>query len=604
MPLTVNGTTIKKLLVNGVEIKKLQVKRKTDSTYTVVFEAGGQQYEGEFSYVDLVDLMNSYIENGTDPSVLTPVWNMYSQGIVPLFKSGYIAASNQPIPDNVIDYSGAINVLAFDMSTYEQYDAGTDGISVYTPVNILGDIYIPYLVLGQLAVMKRINPLISNLKYLLFGATTLTTIDYTGNTYELNSYLFDQLDHNDDLTEYTLSIGSNNTEIKDLAGETYIINQGVKAFIDSVYFPIVNDIVSSEENIRRYQPNTLLYENLSGISIPDDNGIVLTFSKPVTESDLKVALSYIFPVNPSKASQFLSVTLDGIINGNVDQGWAGYYAITNIDNGKIIQFNKTDYYTDVINGNAPNTIKIYSLEYDSSENLSMISSCDLGIYNTDDYLLCNSVNANDSAGTLYQAPQWRIHYLTTRYTGYADEYASELQQRMDYMTYLNRKINRSELVNQIGDLDSTGGNIGIVTLGNDQSFPLFLPDDYDGSGTDFATRDFITWDDYDEYYPLNGELKIVNNTCNNNIAQLIQQYLQSGTIYPPNASWQLNVDGLDPTEFHSSYNQYGTIYYYLTSYLFESISDSYIKLLISNYLGYLVDSDDSYLIQKGSYTPQ
>ena len=121
----------------------------------------------------------------------------------------------------------------------------------------------------------------------------------------------------------------------------------------------------------------------------------------------------------------------------------------------------------------------------------------------------------------------------------------------------------------------------------------------------YSIQDIITGEDYDEYYPLNSTLNYIANTSNSKITDIIQTNLQTGTLYPSNVDWGLVKYAMDYYVFRESYyNNFKPNILYLTSYLFESTSDTYIKLLMSNYLGYLVDSDDSYLIQKGDYTPQ
>lgn len=591
MPLTVNGTTISKLLVNGVEIKKLQVKRASDTTYTVVFEAGGQQYEGEFSYSYLLDLVNSCISSGGDldqlAESLTQVGNEYSKGVVPLFKSGYMAISSKTMPDYPIDYSGSINLQGFDTPTYQPVE--NDTLSIGSTCEL------PYneMRLGTLAIMKRLTPIISNLKSLLF--CQLTTFDYSSNSYILNSNLIQGINTEDSLV-YTIDINPDYSSLNCVDGEEYNTADGIKNFIDSVYFPEIDSIIGDQYHIRDLQPNTLLYEYLTNVSSDGGLTVTLEFSNPVTEHDLMVALSYITPINPRTASDFRGATLDNILNG-LYAGLSGYYTISDIQNGTLITLTKSEHTTTNVPFNCPGTIKIYQFSLpDLQESLS---SYDILVVNTGDELL-NS-NVYSSFDNIYQAPQWRIHYLTTRYTNYRDDIKDELQQRMDYITYLNRKINRSDIVTELGQVKG----LDCISLGSNASFPLFLPDDYTGANNNYSIQDIITWEDYSEYYPLNSTLKFINNESNTTIAEIIQQYLQLGTLYPPETtSWGLSIEAVNSGTFHASYNNFEPNILYLTSYLFESTSDSYIKLLISNYLGYLVDSNDSYLIKKGSYSPQ
>lgn len=61
MSLIVNNTAIQTLFVNGEAIKKVQVRKSTDSTYTVVFEAAGDVYTGSFNYSELVKIGRAHV---------------------------------------------------------------------------------------------------------------------------------------------------------------------------------------------------------------------------------------------------------------------------------------------------------------------------------------------------------------------------------------------------------------------------------------------------------------------------------------------------------------------------------------------------------------
>ena len=132
MSLIVNNTAIQTLFVNGEAIKKVQVRKSTDSTYTVVFEAAGDVYTGSFNYSELVNLYETFKSNGNVDGVIKPIWDQYAKGVCPLFQASYVVASQYDI--------GATNNLSANYAGVLDWEniswSSIDSVAQHNAINI------------------------------------------------------------------------------------------------------------------------------------------------------------------------------------------------------------------------------------------------------------------------------------------------------------------------------------------------------------------------------------------------------------------------------------------------------------------------------------
>lgn len=643
MSLIVNNNTIQKLIVNGVEIKKLRVKRASDSTYTVVFEAGGETYTGSFDYQVLCDLYNRYNDGKLDSTeskgALTELWSEYAKGVCPLVQAGYVQASQEDFGQDFINYAGVLDFENQDCSSINLQERGH--LRVFSPCDaFLTDGGINGL--AELALVKRDDPITANLQNLLFD--NMAVFNTATNKYKLNPRWFSDADSLESCSEVTISedycsytfsisggtvsVGTANITAGD--GTAFSFAAGIKQFIDKVYYPVIaqwNNGIS----MKRWQPNTLLFEKLrggDGLEVPDERTIVFNFSEPVLPDDLAIALSYIQAINPDDTS-----IADSYLNGNYNlnslrEGEStlvlGKYTYSNsgtLDNNLVyITLAKNSlndehtpdaitFYFLEVPINSPATNIYYDEDFQAIAGNPIASTndfIDLAIYNTKTVPIRNFTI---DAPYIYESRPQRVYYLTIKNSGYDSNYESELTSKVDYVAYLNALINPRDSVNGILKAVLNNGILTSRSSGTDikcfhEVSPYFLqviPDDAGIINSVTALNKNLP--EITNKYPLSfTELTFSGIGSYPGIAEYIRQKI-SPSDYPSEVLWGLTLNEVGNTVDASEAYYYDETKYHIASYLFESGDPRPDKLLLANYLGFLVNNDNSLSIKKGEYTP-
>ena len=619
MSLIVNNTAIQTLFVNGEAIKKVQVRKSTDSTYTVVFEAAGDVYTGSFNYSELVNLYERFKSNGTPDGVITPIWNEYATGVCPLFQASYVVASQYDIgatnglPAN---YAGVLDWENISWSNIESGQAGT--INIFSPCCLEG------YTLAELALTKRDNPIIANLQYLLFDC--MTVYDFSAEEYILNPRYFGEpsisANVSDDYLTYTFTCGNGSVGSENVTTgmDTFPFVEGIKTFIDNVYFEVTANMLN---NIRKFQPNTLLYENLSSISIPDNNTIIFNFSNPVYPDDLAVALSYLQPINPNSVSDIPQQFINGTISNFGEENGlfaTNKYIFNSSDENAAehIQLMKTTTNLSSSLESTPDIVNLYFLPESSGsayydENLFTASASgnyDIAIYNTKEVPI--SVNEINDTQYVYATRPNRVYYLTLQNSGYVTAYEDELNQYFEYVRYMNKKIGAANATNnliaqnvipQVLINNQTSGTVECFT----RLSPYFLQgmNDDELQVIENVTPIDLGTAELNNTYPLKvTEIVRSDVTAYQKIAEAIQAVLSPAT-YPTSETFtEVSINNVGNCfEMDSDYysDTAGTKLH-IASYLFESKESMPDRLLMANCYGFLVNSDNSLNnIQKGDY---
>lgn len=617
MSLIVNNTTIQKLIVNGIEVKKLQVKRTTDSTYTVVFEAGGEVYTGNFDYSELVNLYEAFKSSGMDSNYIIPIWDEYAKGVCPLFQASYVVASIYDIGTYSVpaNYAGTLdweNISWSNVDTVVQHGA----------INIFSPCYLDYT-LAELALAKRDNPIIANLQYLLFDC--MTVYDFSTDEYILNPRYFGDpnisANVSDDYLTYTFTCGDGSVGSENVTtgADSFAFAEGIKTFIDKVYFEVIANMLN---NIRKFQPNTLLYENLSYIDIPDNNTIIFNFSNPVYPDDLAVALSYIQPISPNHIDDIQPQFISGFISDFIEEN--GLFATNKYvfyssdeNNAKHIQLMKTTTELSSSLQSAPDTINLYflpengdpSLYYDEQLQGAFLTY-DIAIYNTKEVPI--SINEINNTQYVYATRPNRVYYLTLQNSGYVTNYEDELNQYCEYVKYMNKKIGALSATNNL-----IAQNVVPQTLTNTETYesiecftrlsPYFLQGISDDSLQiiEQVTPLEVGTAEMNNTYPLKvTEIIRSDVVAYQNITYAIQALL-SPVTYPnsePFTEVTVNSVGSCVDMDYDYYNDLNGTKFHIASYLFESKEPMPDRLLMANCYGFLVNSDNSINnIKKGDY---